>query len=138
MANVTIPYSDGFGRASFEVMDTYLQNFLLNSAEPELKPAVGLKQKVSTTLAQFSVVGLDGNGEVVLANLTGPIKPIGVLAHASVAPGTGVTNAQVWYQGDFNSDMLVWHADYTTDALKAAAFIGSPAPCQILCKKRGA
>ena len=134
MANVTPPYNDGFGRASFEQMDTYLQNYLLSGVFPPLSPAIAMKQKASTTLAQFSVVARDGSGELVLATAT--FKPVGVLAHASVAGASGTVNGQVWYSGCFNPDMLVWDATLNTDALKVAAFQGNATPTQIVIRKR--
>lgn len=134
MANVTPPYSDGFGRASFEQMDTYLQNYLLSGVFPPLSPAISMKQKISTTLAQFSVVGRDANGDLVLGSAT--VKPVGVLAHSSVAGATGTVNGQVWYSGCFNPDMLVWDATLSTDALRVAAFQGNATPTQVVLRKR--
>lgn len=66
MATITPPYAD-MGRASFEVMDTYLQNFLLAGPHPELVPAFSFPMANSTSFAQFSVVGLDAAGKLTLA-----------------------------------------------------------------------
>jgi hypothetical protein len=140
MADVQIPYNDGHGRALFEQMDTYLQNHLISGVTPELLAPIAIKQKASTTLAQFAVVGLDAAGEVVLAtynaNPASAIKPIGVLAHASVAGASGVVNAQVFFSGCFDPTYLVWDATFNTDALKAAAFRGSPTPTQVVIRKK--
>lgn len=65
MATVTPPYADP-GRASFEVMDTYLQNFLLAGPHPELAPAFSFPLPNSVDYAQFLVVGLSG-GKLVPA-----------------------------------------------------------------------
>lgn len=65
MATITPPYADP-GRASFEVMDTYLQNFLLAGNHPELKPAYSFPLPNDVSYAQFSVVGLSA-GKLVLA-----------------------------------------------------------------------
>lgn len=140
MANVTPPYEDGYGRALFEQMDTYLQNYLLSGVFPPLEPAISVKQKASTTLALHSVVGLDDNGDLVLATYDADpevaVKPIGVLAHASTAGASGTVYAQVWYSGCFNPAKLVWDTTFNTDALKEAAFRGSPTPTQIVIRAR--
>ncbi|MEM1430020.1 MAG: head decoration protein [Pseudomonadota bacterium] len=132
MANVTPPYSDP-GRAAFEVLDTYLQSFLLAGTHPELAPAFSYPAANATVLAQFAVVGLDGSGEIVAATQDETVKAIGVLAHA-VAENDG--RAHVWYSGCFNIDALVWDASFTTDAEKLAAFAGAPTPTTILARKR--
>jgi hypothetical protein len=131
------PYSDP-GRASFEEIDTYVQNHLLSGAEPPLQPAIGITVAAGgNDLAQFQVVGRNGDGDLVEAVIdeatpANSIKPIGVLAHAAAAGETG----QVWYSGCFDPAALVWDASFNTDALKAAAFEGSPTPTTILVRKR--
>lgn len=138
MANVTPPYADR-GVASFEVLDTYLQNNLLAGNHPELKPAFSYPMANNTSFAQFSVVGLNASGNIALATNTGSpaIKPIGVLPHAIALGATGTLQAPVWYSGCFDMDALVWDATYDTDAKKKAAFQGSPTPTTILVAKRG-
>jgi Bacteriophage lambda head decoration protein D len=140
MANVYPPYNDGHGRALFEQLDTYLQNHLISGVTPELLAPIAIKQKASTELAQFTVVGLDSNGEVVIAtynaNPANAIKPIGVLAHASTAGASGTVNAQIFFSGCFDPTFLVWDSTFNTDALKAAAFRGSPTPTQIVIRKK--
>ena len=66
MATITPPYAD-LGRASFEVMDTYLQNYLLAGQHPELQQAFSFPMANNTSFAQFSVVGLDAVGKLALA-----------------------------------------------------------------------
>ena len=66
MATITYPYADP-GRASFEVLDTYAQNFLLAGNHPELKPAYSYPLALNTVFAQFSVVGLDAAGKIAMA-----------------------------------------------------------------------
>jgi hypothetical protein len=259
MSTVQIPYADP-GKASFEVLDTYTQAFLLAGNQPELSEAIGLPQDLSTTLAQFAVVGRNAGNKIAMATngddpavpatgaltfsgtgtaadtvtingvvytlvaapavandvkigasaaatalniiaaingaagsgvtygaattphpdvsarsnastvvglaarvpgaagnaittteagtgtsfgaatLTGGldeagVKAIGVVAHASTVDGSG-GNVQVFYQGCFNQDALVWDASFDTDAKKQAAFIGSPTPTQIIVRKR--
>lgn len=137
MPTVTPPYADP-GRASFEVLDDYTQNFLLAGTHPELAPAFSYPAATATALDQFAVVGLDGSGEIVAA-VTGNADPandiqaIGVLSHAVVA---GDERAHVWYQGCFNIDALVWDSSFDTDAKKLAAFAGAPTPTQIIARKR--
>ena len=136
MANVKIPYADP-GRASFESLDTWSSDWLLGGSHPVLEPAFSYELAPSTVLAQFTVVGLNSSGKLVKAELTTPVKPIGVLAHATTSGASGVTKGPVWYSGCFNSEALVWDASYDTDAKKLAAFQGSPAPTTILITKRG-
>ena len=141
MATVIPPYKDTYGRASFEVMDDYAQNHLISGVEPPLVPAISVKAKNGTTLAQFTVVGYEGNvatGDLVIATATGSpaVKPIGVLAHGVTVPGSGTNFAQVWYSGCFDPTFLVWHASFNTDALKEAAFVGSATPTQIVVRKK--
>jgi hypothetical protein len=141
MATVTPPYADP-GIASFEVLDTYTQNFLLAGNHPELAPAYSYPVKAAVVLPQFSVVGLDASGFLVAAveaSEVTPVQAIGVLAHAVTGGlADGDVNGQVWYSGCFNMDALVWDASYNTDAEKAAAFAGAPTPTTIIVAKRGA
>lgn len=142
MANVTPPYADP-GRAAFEELDTYLMNFLLAGSHPELAPAFGFPVPYNADYQQFTVVGLNGSGELVPAvtGSTDPaddIQPIGVLAHAvsrGASPAAPV-NGQVWYSGCFNVDALVWDTSFSTDDLKLAAFRGAPTPTNIIVAKR--
>lgn len=143
MATVTPPYADP-GRAAFEELDTYVQNHLLAGNHPELAPAYSFPVPYSADYDQFTVVGLNGSGELVPAVVgsTDPeddVQAIGVLAHAvsrGASPAAPV-NGQVWYSGCFNQDALVWDASFTTDALKQAAFRGAPTPTTIIVAKRG-
>lgn len=141
MVTRTVPYADP-GRAAFEELDTYIQNFLLAGSHPELAPAYSFPLPLSATYAQFTVVGLNSSGELVPAtwNATpaNAIKPIGIIAHAVArgASGAPAVNGQVFYSGCFNQDALVWDASFDTDAKKQAAFRGSPTPTNIIVKKR--
>lgn len=107
MANITYPYADP-GRASYEVMDTYLQNFLLAGNDPELKPAYSYPLANNTTFAQFSVVGLDAAGKIAMATLG-----------AAAAAATGVlTFSGV---GTANDTVTIGTHVYTLVASPAAA-----------------
>ena len=88
MATIIPPYVDP-GRASFEVMDTYLQSFLLAGQDPVLKPAFGFPLANNTSFLQFSVVGLDNNGRLTLATLgTGEAAATGTLTFSGVGTAT--------------------------------------------------
>lgn len=137
MPNITPPYADP-GRAGFEVLDTYLQNFLLAGNHPELKPAYSFASASGTELDQFAVVGLSaGNIVAAVRGSVDPdddVQPIGILAHEKK---DGETRAHVWYSGAFNMDALVWDDSFDTDAHKEAAFRGAPTPTTIIIAKRG-
>ena len=87
-----------------------------------------------------SVVGLDAAGKLVMAKTTATaVKPIGVLIYA-VATGAGdnTVRASVYRGGVFNPDLLVWHADYSTDELKRLAFEGASSPTAASATSPGA
>lgn len=142
MANVTPPYADP-GRAAFQELDTYLQNYLLAGSHPELAPAYSFPVALDADYDQFTVVGLNADRELVPAVVdtvtpANSIQAIGVLAHAVSRGSTGApaVNGQVWYSGCFNQDALVWDASFDTDAKKQAAFHGAPTPTNIIVAKR--
>lgn len=141
MATVTPPYADP-GRASFEVMDDYTQNFLLAGIHPELKPAVSAPLPNNANYAQFTVVGRNASGQLVPAVWdaveANRVRPVGVLAHAASLGASGTGTGTFWYSGCFNMDALVWGASFDTEAKKLAAFEGSPTPTTIIVAKRGA
>lgn len=83
MADVKIPYADP-GRASFEQMDTYLQQFLLAGNHPQLSPAYGYPVQFNANYEQFSVLGLDSAGELVRAT-----DGVAVAATRTVGSGNG-------------------------------------------------
>lgn len=140
MATINYPYMDP-GRAAFEELDTYVQNYLLAGQHPELAPAYSFPLANDTSFEQFSVVGLDGDGNLALAE-TGnsdpadDIQAIGVLAHEVSLGSSGSATGPVWYQGNFNMDFLVWDDSFDTDAKKEAAFRGAPTPTNIIIAKR--
>lgn len=124
------------GVASFEVSDTYITNELFNSAIPD-PVTEDFPVGASTTIEAYSVVGLDGSGNIAMAKTTATaVVPIGITT-ARIATGVGGSDRIAIYRaGNFNPDALVWHADYDTDAKKAAAFRISPAPTNIIIRKR--
>lgn len=66
MATIIPPYAD-MGLASFEVLDTYEQNYFLAGVHPELSPAFSFPMVNSTSFEMFSVVGLNADGKLVMA-----------------------------------------------------------------------
>lgn len=87
MPNVTPPYADR-GVASFEVMDSYFQNFLLAGAHPILQVANGYPLANSTSFAQFSVVGLSAGRLAMATEGSDPVAAVGTLTFS----GTGTAN----------------------------------------------
>lgn len=138
MSNVTVPYIEA-GQAAFEVLDTYLQNFLISGDHPKLA-AYPMRVKAAEELAQFTVVGLDANGLLVPATWTADpadaIAPIGVVTQAVTGAAGNATTVPVFYSGHFNPAALVWPASFDTDAKKMAAFAGAPSPTQIQLRTR--
>jgi hypothetical protein len=136
MADVSVPYSQA-GQAAFELLDTWSQSHLINGEHPKLSDARPYPVAASEVLAQFSVVGLDGDGKLVLAQQDGDPQAIGVLAYGVTGNDDGDNPGLVFFSGHFNMDALVWHAGYDTDAKKAAAFEDAPTPVTIRISKRG-
>lgn len=88
-------------------------------------------------LAARTVVALNASGHLVPAEADNDPKAIGVLVYAvdTTGVGAGVADAEVYRGGVFNPDLLVWPASFNTDALKLAAFRGSPSPTVILLRR---
>lgn len=124
------------GVAAYEASDTYVTSELFNSAIPH-PVTEDFPVGASTTIEAYSVVGLDGSGNIAMAKTTATaVVPIGVTT-ARIATGVGGSDRIAIYRaGNFNPDALIWHADYSTDALKAAAFRDSPTPTNIIIRKR--
>ncbi len=129
-----IPYSE-VGIAGFEVSDSFGQTELFNSAIP-LPVTEDFPVGASTTLEAFAVVGLSAGNLVMAKTSATAVVPIGIMT-AKVVTGVGETDRIAIYRaGNFNLAALVWHADYSTDDLKAAAFRGSPSPTNVIIRKR--
>lgn len=144
MADIVTSYqvADRYGRAAFEVMDTYLNTVLLAGDFPELQAGFSFAVANSgVAMAQFTIVALDNNGFLIPATNAGN-KPIGVLCHSTPAAAsdnqtTNAVRGVVWLTGCFNIDgPLVWDASFDTETKKYAAFRGSPTPTQIVIRKR--
>lgn len=134
MANITIPGRGGV--AGFEQGDSYASQELFNSAIP-LQTTEDFPVAQNTDLEARSVVGVDASGNLAIAKTSSTaVVPLGILT-IPVKTGAGeTTRAAIWRSGNFNPAALVWHADYDTDAKKAAAFRGSPTPTNIIIRKR--
>jgi hypothetical protein len=130
---VTIPYGD-VGFASFEQGLTYNSSELFSGPTP-LVVTRDYPVAADTTLAAFSVVGLDGSGNVVLAEQDGAPKAVGITT-GPIVPGVGTTSVALFIAGNFNPAALTWHSSFTTDAHKRAAFDGATAPTNIIVRKR--
>lgn len=88
METTNIPYADP-GRASFEQIGDWSQNFLLGGAYPAMEPAFSFDLPNNCNYPQFAVLGLDSNKKLQWA--TEGYSP-GVRASA-VATFTGVGTA---------------------------------------------
>lgn len=88
-------------------------------------------------LAARTVVALNASGHLVPAEADNDPKAVGVLVYAIDTTGVaaGVARAEVYRAGCFNPDLLVWPATFNTDALRLAAFRGSPSPTQIILRR---
>lgn len=139
MANVNVPYPET-GLASFEVLDSHFQKFLLSGSDPKLEPGFPLEVATGVAFQQFHVVGLNASNKLVIAtwNATpaSAIKPIGVITQALASQGSAGVKVPVFYTGCFDPAALVWDASFDTDAKKAEAFMGSPSPTRVVIRKR--
>lgn len=89
----------------------------------------------SQTLAAYTVVGLNGSGQIIPAVL-GTTQAIGILMYP-VTSGSGENPvARVLRSACFNPNFasLVWDATYNTLAKKMAAFDGAPSPTQFVAR----
>jgi hypothetical protein len=130
-----IPYTEN-GIAKFEESSSFQQLELFNGSIPQIVTEDFLVADSLTLLAN-SVVGLDATNKLVMAKTSATaVVPLGVTLHA-ITTGVGNTDRVAIYRsGNFNRDALVFHADYSTNALKEAAFRGSPTPTNIVVRGR--
>lgn len=88
----------------------------------------------SQTIAARTVVGLDGNGDIIPAVLD-TTAAIGITVIAVTTPGSGTKKAAPIYRaGCFNPAMLTYDATYNTAEKKLEAFRGAPSPTNILIR----
>lgn len=87
----------------------------------------------SSTIAAYTVVGLNGGGEIVPA-VSGTTQAIGITFYDVVTGASPAEGVPIYRGGVFNPAMLNWPASYNTDAKKLAAFRNAPAPTQIVLR----
>ena len=89
---------------------------------------------LSQTLAAYTVVGLNGAGNVVPAEF-GVTQAIGILLYPVTSAGSGpFPVGRVLRAGCVNPDALVWPATYNTVERRLEAFRGAPTPTQIVVR----
>lgn len=85
--------------------------------------------------ADYSVVGkITASGKYSLCDIgaaDGSEVPSGILVYGGDATAADV-DVQMYTMGVFNSEKLVWHASFNTDALKTGAF---PVGSSLMVKK---
>lgn len=74
-------------------------------------------------LPLYSVLGSDG-----LLHDEAVGEPVGILAEPIFIADGDTMTFPIYREGHWNMDALNWHASYSTDALKKAAFEGSTSP----------
>lgn len=90
---------------------------------------------LSQTLAAYTVVGLNGSGNVVRA-VQGTTDPIGILMYPVTTGASGdLPVGRVLRSACVNPDLLVWDASFDTEAERMNAFEGAPSPTQIVMRK---
>lgn len=126
-----IPWMDvgtpGFTTEEFSEQILFTGNpAQIRSSEPVADAA-----HASAELPILSVVSLDANGAIVLAQYGTPACGITV---AAVAAGSTGVSVDIFRDGTFNPAMLNWHASFDTDEKKRRAFQGGD-NCQIFIRK---
>lgn len=146
MATIPVSYKNAaaHGLPAFEAMDLYTHQDLLAGAEPGIQAPVRILLADSLTLAQFSVVGINSSGKLVLATynatLASAIVPKGVLIRPATSGSSNTTKyGEVVLTGCFNAgddSPLVWDATFDTLAKKTewVGIIGNP---NLIFRKRG-
>jgi len=118
--------------ASSSVETSNVQSFVLGG-EPVTDSETILSGQ---DLAQFSVVGrVTASGKFILSNsgaADGSENPVGITLEAVDATG-GDETAPLYKGGEFDLDQCIFHASFSTDLLKKAAFDRTA----IVLKKRG-
>lgn len=90
---------------------------------------------LSQTLAAYTVVALDGSGNIIPAVLGTTGIAIGITAHAITTPGSGALKGAIIIRaGCFNPDKLVWDATFNTLEKKLEAFRGAVTPTNIIVR----
>lgn len=133
MAPTNIPYAQP-GVASFELTDDFLNEHLLNGSDPKQEPATsGL---CGADVRRFEVIGFDGDGEIVPA--TWNVDPELAIAPIGIATAAATAGQRVlfWISGNYNSDLILFHTSFDTEAKRLKAFFGAPSPTRIVLGPR--
>lgn len=89
---------------------------------------------LSQTLAAYTVVGLNAQGNIVPAEF-GVTQAIGILLYPVTTGASGnLPVGRVLRAGCVNPDALVWPATYNTAERRLEAFRGAPTPTQIVVR----
>lgn len=129
----------GVASQSSDILNPAAESILGGDYPPLSAPAATYTVASGQNLAALAVVGFNGSGEIVAADISDAnpanhIRAIGVLPNAVDATG-GAVESQVYRTGNFNPDRLVWPASYDTDAERAKAFDAAPTPTHIYVTK---
>lgn len=92
---------------------------------------------LNQTLAAYTVVGVDGSGNIVPAVSGGSVRAIGILMYPVTTGASGALPAgRVLRSGVINPFFtgLIWGASYDTVAKKMNAFAGAPSPTQFITR----
>lgn len=109
-------------------------------ADADTAAIIGINARDPGTAGNAITLAKSGaNIAVSAATLAGGSDQVGVVPIGITnAPVLNTGNAQsvdIFRAGCFNPEALTWGASYDTDAKKAAAFRGAPAPTNILIRK---
>ncbi|MES3001339.1 MAG: head decoration protein [Pseudomonadota bacterium] len=113
--------------AQGDLTEAYVPFTLVGGDVPALASKSETILDANAAVLQYTVLGrISASGKLQICDLAaedGSEVPVGVLAYAV---GSAAANADavapVYFSGNFNIDALVWHASFSTDALKLAAF----------------
>lgn len=74
-------------------------------------------------------------GAATLVGGAGGVVPLGIMGGKAVTAGGENITMDIWRDGTWNPNALVWDASFNDDAKKKAAFDGAPAPTAIIIAK---
>jgi hypothetical protein len=133
----TITLTDRSASAGIPSQDTDTITAALEGLITGSEPAVlteDMTVALSQTLAAWTVVGVDGSGNIIPAVL-GTTAAIGITVIAATTPGSGGLKAiPIYRAGCFNPNLLVWDATYNTAEKKLEAFRGAVTPTNIILR----
>ena len=116
-----------------------------NAAEPRFGEGVPTTTTVnvpaSFTGVIYQVVGVDANNSLVPAVYAadysaGGVQPAGILTTSVVTEAGQTTTVDIYREGHWDMDALVWPASFDTDAKRKVAFEGGKSPNIFVSKKK--